>query len=210
MKLYDYGIAPNPRRARIFLAEKGIDNVDIVQVDLGNREQLSDDFRAINPSCIVPALVLDDGTLITESVAICRYFEELQSSPPLMGRDAKEKALVEMWQRRVELQGMLPAGDTFRNSGKRWTDRALAGPVNYAQIPQLIDRGRARVEHFLGVLNEQLAVSEFVATEIFTIADITAFILIEFAGWSKIEIPAEYGALQRWYQSIKARPSVEV
>ena len=210
MKLYDYGMAPNPRRARIFLAEKGIDNVDIVQVDLGNREQLSDDFRAINPSCIVPALVLDDGTLITESVAICRYFEELQSSPPLMGRDAKEKALVEMWQRRVELQGMLPAGDTFRNSGKRWTDRALAGPVNYAQIPQLIDRGRARVEHFLGVLNEQLGVSEFVATEIFTIADITAFILIEFAGWSKIEIPEEYCALQRWYQSTKARPSVEI
>ena len=127
-----------------------------------------------------------------------------------MGRDAKEKALVEMWQRRVELQGMLPAGDTFRNSGKRWTDRALAGPVNYAQIPELVNRGRARVEYFLGVLNEQLGVSEFVATETFTIADITAFILIEFAGWSKIEIPAEYGALQRWYQSTKARPSVEV
>ena len=209
MKLYDYGMAPNPRRARIFLAEKGIDNVDIVQVDLGNREQLSDDFRAINPSCIVPALILDDGTLITESVAICRYFEELQSSPPLMGRDAKEKALVEMWQRRVELQGMLPAGDTFRNSGKRWTDRALAGPVNYAQIPQLIDRGRARVEHFLGVLNEQLGVSEFVATEIFTIADITAFILIEFAGWSKIEIQEKHTNLQRWYQATKSRPSAD-
>lgn len=210
MKLYDYGIAPNPRRARIFLAEKGIDDVDIVQVDLGNKEQLGNEFRAINPSCIVPALALDDGTLITESVAICRYFEELQPSPPLMGRDAKEKALVEMWQRRVELQGMLPAGETFRNSGKRWRDRALAGPVNYAQIPELVDRGRARVEHFLGVLNEQLGVSEFVATEIFTIADITTFILIEFAGWSKIEIPEEYGALQRWYQSTKARPSVEI
>ena len=88
MKLYDYDIAPNPRRARMFLAEKGIDNVDIVQVDLGNKEQLSDNFRAINPSCIVPALALDDGTLITESVAICRYFEELQPSPPLMGRGA--------------------------------------------------------------------------------------------------------------------------
>jgi glutathione S-transferase len=194
----------------MFLAEKGIDNVDIVQVDLGNKEQLSDNFRAINPSCIVPALALDDGTLITESVAICRYFEELQPSPPLMGRDAKEKALVEMWQRRVELQGMLPAGDTFRNSGKRWTDRALAGPVNYAQIPELVNRGRARVEYFLGVLNEQLGVSEFVATETFTIADITAFILIEFAGWSKIEIPEDYGALQHWYQSTKARPSVKV
>jgi glutathione S-transferase len=194
----------------MFLAEKGIDNVDIVQVDLGNKEQLSDNFRAINPSCIVPALALDDGTLITESVAICRYFEELQPSPPLMGRDAKEKALVEMWQRRVELQGMLPAGDTFRNSGKRWTDRALAGPVNYAQIPELVNRGHARVEYFLGVLNEQLGVSEFVATETFTIADITAFILIEFAGWSKIEIPEEYGALQLWHQSTKARPSVEV
>ena len=209
MKFYDFAAAPNPRRARMFLAEKGMEDIDIVQVDLGNREQLGEDFRKINPLCTVPALVLDDGTLITESVAICRYFEELQPSPSMMGRDAKEKAQVEMWHRRVELLGMLPAADTFRNTGKRWTDRAIPGPTNYAQIPELAERGRTRVEHFLGVLNQQLEVSEFVATETFTIADITAFILIEFAGWSKIEIPEEYDALQRWYQNTKARPSAK-
>ena len=202
-------MAPNPRRARMFLSEKGIEDIDIVQVDLGNKEQLGEEFRKINPLCTVPALVLEDGTLITESVAICRYFEELRPSPSMMGRDAKEKAQVEMWQRRVELLGMLPAADAFRNTGKRWTDRAIPGPANYAQIPELAERGRTRVEHFLGVLNQRLEVSEFIATETFTIADITAFILIEFAGWSKIEIPEEFGALRRWYKKTKARPSAE-
>ncbi len=209
VKFYDFARAPNPRRARMFLSEKGIEDIDIIQVDLGNKEQLGEEFRKINPLCTVPALVLDDGTLVTESVAICRYFEELQPSPSMMGRDAKEKAQVEMWQRRVELLGMLPAADAFRNTGKGWTDRAVPGPTNYAQIPELAERGRTRVEHFLGVLNQQLEVSEFVATETFTIADITAFILIEFAGWSKIEIPEEYVALRRWHQSTKARPSVK-
>jgi len=193
----------------MFLSEKGIEDIDIIQVDLGNKEQLGEEFRKINPLCTVPALVLDDGTLVTESVAICRYFEEVQPLPSMMGRDAKEKAQVEMWQRRVELLGMLPAADAFRNTGKGWTDRAVPGPTNYAQIPELAERGRTRVGHFLGVLNQQLEVSEFVATETFTIADITAFILIEFAVWSKIEIPEEYVALRRWYQNTKARPSVK-
>lgn len=207
MKLYDFGMAPNPRRARIFMAEKDIKDVEIIQVDLASLEQQGDDFRRINPSCTVPALVLDDGTLITESVAICRYFEELQPAPPLLGRDAKEKAIVEMWQRQVELQGYLPAGEAFRNFNKNFTGRAIAGPEPYEQIPELATRGRARVEYFFGLLDQQLGKSEFVATNIFTIADITAFIMIEFAAWSKIVIDAKHTNLQRWYETTKQRPS---
>ena len=209
MKFYDFRTAPNPRRARMFMAEKGINDVEIIQVDLGNVEQLGNEYRAINPSGTVPALVLDDDTLIAESVAICRYFEELQPLPPLMGRNAKEKAQVEMWQRQVELQGYLPAGDTFRNHNKRFAGRAIAGPEKYEQIPELVVRGRARVEHFLGILDQRLGASEFVASDIFTIADITAFILIEFAGWSKIAIQEEHTNLQRWYQDTKSRPSAD-
>ena len=209
MKFYDFRTAPNPRRARMFMAEKGINDVEIIQVDLGNVEQLGNEYRAINPSGTVPALVLDDDTLIAESVAICRYFEELQPLPPLMGRNAKEKAQVEMWQRQVELQGYLPAGDTFRNHNKRFAGRAIAGPEKYEQIPELVVRGRARVEHFLGILDQRLGASEFVANDAFTIADITAFILIEFAGWSKIAIQEEHTNLQRWYQDTKSRPSAD-
>ena len=209
MKFYDFRTAPNPRRARMFMAEKGINDVEIIQVDLGNVEQLGNEYRAINPSGTVPALVLDDNTLIAESVAICRYFEELQPLPPLMGRNAKEKAQVEMWQRQVELQGYLPAGDTFRNHNKRFVGRAIAGPKKYEQIPELVVRGRARVEHFLGILDQRLGASEFVANDVFTIADITAFILIEFAGWSKISVQEKHTHLQRWYQTTKSRPSAD-
>ena len=209
MKFYDFRTAPNPRRARMFMAEKGINDVEIIQVDLGNVEQLGNEYRAINPSGTVPALVLDDDTLIAESVAICRYFEELQPSPPLMGRNAKEKAQVEMWQRQVELQGYLPAGDTFRNHNKRFAGRAIPGLAKYEQIPELVVRGRARVEHFLDILDQRLGASEFVANNVFTIADITAFILIEFAGWSKITIQEEHTNLQRWYQDTKSRPSAD-
>ena len=135
MKFFDFGMAPNPMRARIFMAEKGIEGVEIIQIDLGdNRENVGDEYRSINPSCTVPALVLEDGTLISESVAICRYFEEVQPNPPLMGRDPKEKAVVEMWQRQVELQGYMPAGEAFRNYNKRFAGRALAGNDSYEQI----------------------------------------------------------------------------
>ena len=209
MKFFDFRAAPNPRRARMFMAEKGINDVEIIQVDLGNVEQLGNEYRAINPSGTVPTLVLDDDTLIAESVAICRYFEELQPLPPLMGRNAIEKAQVEMWQRQVELQGYLPAGDTFRNHNKRFAGRAIPGPENYEQIPELVVRGRARVERFLDILDQRLGASEFVANDVFTIADITAFILIEFAGWSKISVQEKHTNLQRWYQNTKSRPSAD-
>ena len=208
MKFFDFGMAPNPRRARIFMAEKGIEGVEVIQVDLGDsRENVGEKYRAINPSCTVPALVLEDGTLIAESVAICRYFEELHPTPALMGRDAKEKAMVEMWQRQIELQGYMPAGDAFRNYNKRFAGRAIAGKDSYEQIPELVTRSRSRVERFFNLLNEHLEGRDFVATDVFSIADITAFVMIDFAGWSKLAIQENQTHLQRWYETVKARPS---
>lgn len=208
MKFFDFGMAPNPRRARIFMAEKGIEGVEVIQVDLGDsRENVGEKYRAINPSCTVPALVLEDGTLIAESVAICRYFEELHPTPALMGRDAKEKAMVEMWQRQIELQGYMPAGDAFRNYNKKFAGRAIAGKDSYEQIPELVTRSRTRVERFFNLLNEHLEGRNFVATDVFSIADITAFVMIDFAGWSKLAIQENQTHLQRWYETVKARPS---
>ena len=208
MKFFDFGMAPNPRRARIFMAEKGIEGVEIIQIDLGdNRENVGDEYRSINPSCTVPALVLEDGTLISESVAICRYFEEVQPNPPLMGRDPKEKAVVEMWQRQVELQGYMPAGDAFRNYNKRFAGRALAGNDSYEQIPELVTRSRTRVERFFNLLNDHMESREFIAADVFSIADITAYVMIDFARGSKMGINENQTHLKRWYESIKARPS---
>ena len=208
MKFFDFGMAPNPRRARIFMAEKGIEGVEIIQIDLGdNRENVGDEYRSINPSCTVPALVLEDGTLISESVAICRYFEEVQPNPPLMGRDPKEKAVVEMWQRQVELQGYMPAGEAFRNYNKRFAGRALAGNDSYEQIPELVTRSRTRVERFFNLLNDHMESREFIAADVFSIADITAYVMVDFAGWSKMGITESQTHLKRWYESIKARPS---
>ena len=208
MKFFDFEMAPNPRRARIFMAEKGIEGVEIIQIDLGdNRENVGDEYRSINPSCTVPALVLEDGTLISESVAICRYFEEVQPNPPLMGRDPKEKAVVEMWHRQVELQGYMPAGEAFRNYNKRFAGRALAGNDSYEQIPELVTRSRTRVERFFNFLNDHMESREFIASDVFSIADITAYVMVDFAGWSKMGITESQTHLKRWYESIKARPS---
>ena len=190
------------------MAEKGIEGVEIIQIDLGdNRENVGEEYRSINPSCTVPALVLEDGTLISESVAICRYFEEIQPNPPLMGRDAKEKAVVEMWQRQVELQGYTPAGEAFRNYNKRFAGRALAGNDSYEQIPELVTRSRTRVERFFNLLNDHMESREFIASDVFSIADIRAYVMIDFAGWSKMGITESQTHLKRWYESIKARPS---
>lgn len=142
MKLYDFALAPNARRVRMFLAEKGVE-IPSVQVNTREREQFSEAFLRVNPYSTVPVLELDDGTCIWESVAICRYIEEIHSEPSLMGRDAKDKAVVEMWNRRAELDGFLAVGETVRNALPMFEDRALPGmPGGVPQIPALVDRGR--------------------------------------------------------------------
>ena len=206
MKFYDCQTAPSPRRVRIFLAEKGLD-IDTVQVDLGKGEQLSDDFRKINPDCVVPALQLDDGTCISEVTAICQYFEDLHPDPALLGSSPEERARVSMWNAKVEQLGLIAMMDAFRNSAKGLVDRALPGPESYAQIPALAERGHRRVLQFYDRLNDQLADNPFVAGNHYSIADISAMVLVDFAGWVKISIPEDASNLARWYGDVSTRPS---
>ncbi len=206
MKLYDCAPAPSPRRVRIFLAEKGI-TVPTVQVDLRAGEHLRPEYRAKNPWCVVPLLELDDGTCIGETVAICTYFEARHPDPPLMGTDARDRAVVAMWDRRVELDGFLAVAEAFRNSAKGFRDRAVTGPHAEPQIPELAERGRRRVARFFAMLDRRLGESEFVAGPRFTIADITALCTVDFAGWMKL-VPEEGQAnLRRWHEAVSARPS---
>ena len=206
MKFYDCKTAPSPRRVRIFLAEKGID-VETVQVDLASGEQLGEAFRRINPDCVVPALQLDDGSCISEVLAICQYFEELQPEPPLMGQGADGRARVTMWNAKIEQQGLLPMADAFRNATKGLKGRAVTGPDSYEQIPELAERGRQRVAQFFRRLDEQLADNAFVAGDEFSMADISAMVLVDFARWVKLDVPEDATHLARWYSEVSARPS---
>lgn len=206
MKLYDCSTAPSPRRVRIFAAEKGI-NLEKVEIDLATGEQFSDAFRQINPDCVVPALELDDGTCINEVSAICQYLEKVFPEPALYGSTPVELATVVMWDTKIEQQGLAAMRDAFRNSVKGLKGHALTGPVSYEQIPELAERGRTGVLMFLEILNKQLEGKEFVAGDSYSIADITALVLVDFAAWLKITIPADAMPLKRWYAAVSSRPS---
>ena len=210
MKLYDFSLAPSPRRVRMFIAEKGIE-IPTEQVNTRERQQFSDEYRAVNPNCVVPTLVLDDGTCLGESVAICRYLEEIHPQPPLMGRDARDKAIVEMWSRQAEFEGYLAAAETLRNSAPMFEDRGLPGvPGGVPQIPALVERGRQTMGRLFPKLDLQLAANRFLAGEAFTIADITAYVAIDFAGRAEIRIPADCPSLARWFAEVGERPSAAV
>ncbi len=207
MKLYDFSLAPNPRRVRMFLAEKGVD-IPSVQINTREREQFSEDFKAVNPRCIVPALELDDGTMIVESVAICRYIEEIHPTPALFGGDAKEKAQVEMWNRHAEFDAVGAVGEMIRNSAPMFEDRGLAGlPGGVPQIPALVERGRQTFDRFLDLLNGHLKSSAYLAGSNFSIADITAFIAVEFSQRANYEVSATLAEVKRWHGEVGARPS---
>ena len=207
MKFYDCKTAPSPRRVRIFMAEKGLD-IETVQVDLASGEQLGEAFRRINPDCVVPVLEIDDGSHLSEVTAICQYLEELHPEPRLLGSTPEERARISMWNAKVEQQGLLGMMDAFRNSVKGLAGRALTGPESYEQIPQLAERGRQRVAQFFERLDGQLADHPFVAGATFSIADISAMVLVDFAKWIKIEVSDELQHLKRWYDDVASRPSV--
>ena len=200
MKLYDGGRAPNPRRVRIFLAEKGI-TVPTEQIDLGKLEQRSDAYTAINPMQRVPALVLDDGTVIAESIAICRYFEAVQPDPPLFGRGAEEIALVEMWNRRAELHFLFPVASVFQH-----LHPAMKAMVN-PQVAAWAEANKPRVFEFLRFLDGELKNRPYVAGAAYSVADITAQIAVDFMRVSKLAIPDDLVHVKRWHEALSARPS---
>ena len=200
MKLYDGGRAPNPRRVRIFLAEKGI-SIPTEQVDLGAMAQKSAAFTAINPLQRVPALVLDDGTILTESIAICRYFELLHPEPQLFGREPKEIALIEMWQRRTELHLLFPVAHVFRNS------HPAMAQMEVPQVPAWGEANKPRVMEFLDILDKELGKRRYVAGDNYTVADITGLIAIDFMKPAKLAVPDALANVKRWHAEVSARPS---
>ena len=208
MRLYDCQVAPNPRRARMFLAEKGIE-IETVEIDILGGENLGEAFLDINPRGLLPVLERDDGTRIDEVMAICRYFEDVQPEPPLLGRNALEKALVTNRQRKMEFDGMIAASEVFRNQHENFSKRSLpgAGKDELPAIPALIDRGKQTLNRFFRALETYLEESKFVAGESFTMADITALCAIDFATWVDIKIPASNTRTLDWYERVSARPS---
>lgn len=209
MIFYDCSTAPSPRRARMFIAEKGLD-IETRDISIAKGEQLSPDFLAVNPRATVPVLVTDTGTVLTENIAIAVYLEETHPTPPLMGTNAEEKATVLMWNAIVEQQGGLPIAEALRNSNPHMKGRAIPGPVNYDQIPELAARGMQRVGVFFDMLETRLNESAFIATDHLTLADITAFVFVDFARVIKSRIPDGNTATQAWYDAIKARPSANI
>ncbi|QDY99752.1 glutathione S-transferase [Nitratireductor mangrovi] len=202
MKLFDGGRAPNPRRVRMFLAEKGIE-VPLVPIDMNAMGHRGADVTVRNPLQRLPVLELDDGTILTESVAICRYFEELHPEPALFGRGAVGKAQVEMWQRRMELNFMLCVSQAFRHihpAMKEW---------EVPQLPEWGEVNKPRAVQFLEILDRELATREFVAGDTFSIADITGMIGVDFMKPARIEMPEKLANVRRWYAAVAARPSAK-
>ncbi len=208
MKLYCWMTAPNPRRVNIFVAEKGLDIEISEAADPVNPAQLSASFCAKYPHRRVPLLELDNGDWIAEATAICRYLEALYPKPSLMGRDPKEAAVVEMWDRLAEWEGMMAVSEIFRNTHKLFVGRGLAGyDIDIPQIPELASRGELRYGKFFEKINEQLADNEFLAGDLFSMADITALCAIDFGISRRLPIPQSCQNVARWHTSVSSRPS---
>jgi glutathione S-transferase len=201
MKLYDGKRTPNGRRARIFIREKGIAMPQIVDVDIAKKEHLQPEYARLNPKCRVPTLLLDDGTAISESVAICRYFEEEAPTPPLFGVGACGKALVEMWNRRMELGLLFSVAMVFRHLNPFMAD---------LEVPQIASWGEAnkdKVTRELRELDARLATTPYICGQALTIADITGGVAVEFMRLPRLEVPPDCVHVTRWFEGLKARPS---
>ena len=209
MKLYDFPKAPNPRIVNIFLAEKGIE-IEREEIDLMTRAQLDSDFAKVNPMLDVPVLELDDGTHISQISAICHCLEGMYPDKPLLGSTPSETGTILMWHHVCFMNGLGGVADALRNTSPAFADRALPGPNNYPQIPALAERGIQRVHNFWEFLDQRLADNTYVAGDNFSLADITAYVTVGFAGWIQESVPESCSNIQRWYQELSKRPSMAV
>ncbi len=199
MKFYNLAAGMNPRRARIFLAEKGIE-IPVVEIDMMKNENATPEFLAINPMGTLPVLELDDGEFLTESIAICRYFEEQQPEPPMFGRNTQERARVEMWNRRAELNLLQPLGSAFRHTNDFWKGRL-------EQFPDYGEICRKQAWHTMEIFDQRLGDREFIATDDYTVADITAQCAILLGKNTGSPIPEACENLQRWFAAVTSRPT---
>ena len=207
--LYDCATAPSPRRARILLAEKGVAHAT-VNIDLSKGEQLGAAYRAINPLCTVPALQLEDGQVLTDNAAIAAYVEARFPEPPLLGSTPLDKAEIASWNWRAEFEGLMAIAEALRNSSPAMVNRALPGPVDYAQIPELAQRGLARLQQFFNHLDARLAGRDYVAASGFSIADITAVVAVDFARVVRVKPGEQHANLRRWREAMAQRPTLKL
>ena len=209
MKFYDCAPAPSPRRVRIFIAEKELD-IPAVEVDLRSGEQHVDAFTTINPHRTVPVLELDDGSRITNTAGICAYLEAVKPLPALVGETPLEKSRIAEMQWRMEMQGLMAVSEVLRNRAKAFRGRALTGAAGFDQIPELAERGLRRIDLFFEELDDILDSRPFVAGERYSIADITALVAVDFAGWVKKSLPDGAVNARRWHETVSARPSARL
>ena len=209
MKFFDCKTAPSPRRVRIFIAEKGI-AVETILVDLRSKEQLGVEFKTINPHCTVPVLELDDGARLTTTAGIWRYLEAAYPDPPLMGETPQQRGVIADLQWHIEMNGFMAMAEFLRNSAPAMKGRALTGPHDYDQIPELADRGKLRVQRFLEEIDQVIGDKPYVAGDRFSVADIDLLVLIDFSAWRKLSLPAGATNARRWYEAVRARPSAQL
>ena len=209
MKFFDCKTAPSPRRVRIFIAEKDI-AVEIILVDLRSKEQLGVEFKTINPHCTVPVLELDDGARLTTTAGIWRYLEATYPDPPLMGETPQQRGVIADLQWHIEMNGFMAMAEFLRNSAPAMKGRALTGPHDYDQIPELADRGKLRVQRFLEEIDQVIGDKPYVAGDRFSVADIDLLVLIDFSAWRKLSLPAGATNARRWYEAVRARPSAQL
>jgi glutathione S-transferase len=209
MKFFDCKTAPSPRRVRIVIAEKGI-AVETILVDLRSKEQLGVEFKTINPHCTVPVLELDDGARLTTTAGIWRYLEATYPDPPLMGETPQQRGVIADLQWHIEMNGFMAMAEFLRNSAPAMKGRALTGPHDYDQIPELADRGKLRVQRFLEEIDQVIGDKPYVAGDRFSVADIDLLVLIDFSAWRKLSLPAGATNARRWYEAVRARPSAQL
>lgn len=203
MKLYTFDVAPNPRRVNLYLGYKGV-QIPSQQIDLREGQQFSAEYRAINPRCTVPALQLDDGTVLCDAIAICWYLESRFPQKPLLGGGSLLQAQVLSWDAYIFSDAILPVAEALRNRSTAFKDRAVPGPGRVAQIPELESRGRQRLQLFWQALDDYLDGREYLVGNDITLADIDAFVVVEFAGWIKERVPENRFRLQAWHKRVAA------
>jgi glutathione S-transferase len=209
MKLYDFAPAANAQRVRVFLAEKGLE-VPTVELNVREGNQYKEPFASMNPFNCVPFLELDDGTVIAESVSICRYLEERHPEPSLFGRNPEERAIIDMWNRRIEIDGFMPILHALRNHVPFFKGRVIPGTRSeLPQLPAMVERGKDMLKVLLGRIDPQLAKSEFIAGPAISIADITGYFMMNMANALEMDIEGAYPNVYRWHQALSERPSTQ-